>query len=285
LKLESLQHTGSFKLRGAANKILSLTPGEQQRGVITVSTGNHGRAVAYIARRLGLNAVVCVSEHVPTVKIEALEKLGANVIVHGSSYDEAMENATRLQDQQGLTWVDPFDDPHVIAGQGTIALEVLDEMPDVDTMIVPLSGGGLISGIALTIKSVVPGVRVIGISMCRAPVMYHSLRAGAPIEMEEEETIADALAGGIYLGNRFTFRLVQQYVDETYLVTENEIADGIAFAINEHHLVVEGGAAVGIAALLRHQLSLEGKNVVVVISGSNVDSFLLAKIIQGEFRP
>lgn len=285
LKLESLQDTGSFKLRGAANKILSLTPAEQQRGVITVSTGNHGRAVSYVARRLGLNAVVCVSEHVPSVKVEALKNLGAEVAVQGRSYDEAMTYATRLQDQQGLTWVDPFDDPFVIAGQGTIALEILDEMPNVDTIVVPLSGGGLMSGIALTIKSIAPDIRVIGISMDRAPVMYHSLRAGAPIEIEEEPTIADALAGGIYLNNRFTFRLVQQHVDETYLVTEDEIADGMAFAMNQHHLVVEGGGAVGIAALLHRRFSLTGQNAVIVVSGSNVDSLLLAKIIQGEFRP
>jgi len=285
LKLESLQDTGSFKLRGAANKILSLTPAEQQRGVITVSTGNHGRAVSYVARRLGLDAVVCVSEHVPSVKVAALENLGAKVAVHGQSYDEAMAYATRLQEQGGLTWVDPFDDPYVIAGQGTIALEILDDMPDIDTVVVPLSGGGLISGIALAMKSVAPDIRVIGISMDRAPVMYHSLRAGAPIEMTEEHTIADALAGGIYLNNQFTFRLVQRYVDETYLVTEDEIADGMAFAMNQHHLVVEGGGAVGIAALLHRKFSLTGQNVVIVISGSNVDSLLLAQIIQGEFRP
>jgi threonine dehydratase len=285
LKLENLQHTGSFKLRGAANKIHSLTPEEQKRGVITVSTGNHGRAVAYVARLLSINAVVCVSEHVPGVKVQALEELGVEVAVHGSSYDEAMAYATQQQDQRGLTWVDPFDDPYVIAGQGTIALEILDDKPDFDTVIVPLSGGGLISGISLAMKSISPDIRVIGISMDRSPVMYHSLIAGRPIEMTEQHTVADALAGGIYLDNRHTFRMVQQYVDETHLVAEEEIAGGMAFALNQHHLVVEGGGAVGIAAALHRQLSLAGHNVVIVISGGNVDTLLLAKIIQGEFQP
>jgi threonine dehydratase len=285
LKLENLQETGSFKLRGAANKILSLDLEEQQRGIIAVSTGNHGRAVTFVARQLGLRAVICLSEHVPTSKVKALRRLGAEVVVHGQSYDEAMARATQLQQEQGLTWVDPFDDPFVIAGQGTIGLELLDDLPDIDTAIIPLSGGGLISGIALTLKSVAPGIRVIGISMDRAPVMYHSLLAGAPIEMEEEPTIADALAGGIYLDNRYTFRIVQRYVDATYLVSEEEIASGMAFALEHHHLVVEGGAAVGIAALLYRQFTELGRKVVVVISGGNVDNSLLATIIRGEFHP
>jgi threonine dehydratase len=285
LKLENLQHTGSFKLRGAANKTLSLTSEEQSRGVLTVSTGNHGRAVAYVARLLDINAVVCVSEHVPDVKVRALEESGAEVSVRGGSYDEAMAYATQLQDRRGLTWVDPFDDPYVIAGQGTVALEILDEKPNVDAVIVPLSGGGLFSGIAVAMKSIAPDIRMIGVSMDRSPVMYHSLIAGRPIEMTEQPTIADALAGGIYLDNRYTYRLVKQYADETYLVTEEEIADGMGFALNQHRLVVEGGGAVGIAAALHRELSITGQNVVIVISGSNVDPLLLAKIIQGEYRP
>ncbi len=285
LKLENLQETGSFKLRGATNKILSLTPEEQQRGVIAVSTGNHGRAVSYVARQLDINAIICLSEHVPRNKVEALRRLGAEVVVHGQSYDEAMARAARLQEQQGLTWIDPFDDPFVIAGQGTIGLELLEDLPDIDTAVVPLSGGGLISGIALALKSVDSGIRVIGVSMDRAPVMYHSLRAGAPIEMDEEPTIADALAGGIYLDNRHTFRLVRRYVDETFLVSEEEIASGMAFALEQHHLVVEGGGAVGIAALLYRRVNTVGRKVAVVISGGNVDGTLLASIIKGELQP
>ncbi len=282
LKLESLQETGSFKIRGATNKILSLTTQEKERGVITVSTGNHGRAVAYVAQQLDLKAVICLSRAVPSNKIAALERLGAEVVVHGQSYDAATAHATQLQAERGLTWIDPFDDPWVIAGQGTIGLELLETLPHIDTAIVPLSGGGLISGVALALKSAAPHIRVIGVSMTRAPVMYHSLRAGRPIEMEEQETLADALAGGLGANNRHTFRMVQTYVDDTLLVSEQEIAMGMAFALQQHRLVVEGGGAVGIAALLHHKVSLSGQRVAVVVSGSNVDLTALVKIIQGE---
>jgi threonine dehydratase len=214
-----------------------------------------------------------------------MQRLGAEVVIHGHSYDEAMAQATRLQAEQGLTWVDPFDDPFVIAGQGTIGLELLDDMPDIDTAVVPLSGGGLISGVALALKSISPEIRVIGVSMDRAPVMVHSLNAGAPIEMEEEPTIADALAGGIYLDNQHTFRMVRRYVDETFLVSELQIAAGIAFAMEQHHIVVEGGGAVGIAALLHRRVRELGQKVAVVVSGGNLGSALLATIIKGEFRP
>jgi threonine dehydratase len=280
LKLENLQETGSFKIRGAANKLLSLTPEEQARGVIAVSTGNHGRAVAYVAQRLGLNAVICLSQAVPGNKVEALRRLGAEVVVYGESYDEAAERALQLQQERGLTMIHPFDDPFVIAGQGTIGLELLDELPEIDTAIVPLSGGGLMAGIALALKVANPAIRIIGASMDRAPVMYHSLRAGEPIEMEEEETIADALVGGIGLDNQYTFRMVREYVDETLLVSEEEIAAGMAFALEQGHLVVEGGGAVGIAALLHRKAKEVGHNVAVVISGSNVDTSLLVKIVQ-----
>ncbi len=285
LKLENLQETGSFKLRGATNKILSLTAEEQGRGVITVSTGNHGRAVSYVARRLGVHAVICLSQLVPENKIQALNQLGAEVVVHGHSYDEAMARAIQLQDERGLTWIDPFDNPFVIAGQGTIGLELLEDLPQLDAAIVPLSGGGLISGVALALKSIDQRIPVIGVSMDRAPVMYHSLQAGAIIEMEELPTLADALAGGINLDNQHTFRMVQRYVDETLLVSEEEIAAAMAFVLDQHHLVVEGGGAVGIAALLHGKAGSLGRNVVVVVSGGNVDSAVLASIIGGTFRP
>ncbi len=285
LKLENLQETGSFKLRGAANKILGLTREEKLRGVIAVSTGNHGRAVSFVAQHLGIRAVICLSQHVPAHKVEALKRLGAEVVVHGASYDEAMTYAARMQDEQGLIWVDPFDDADVIAGQGTIGLELLEDLPDIDTVVVPLSGGGLISGIGLALKSSDPRIRVVGVSMERAPVMYHSIRAGKPIEMEEEPTIADALAGGIYLNNQHTFRMVRRYVDETYVVSEEEIASGIAFALEQEHLVVEGGAAVGLAALLHGQIEELGQQTAVIISGGNIDSALLTGIITREFQP
>ena len=270
LKLENLQETGSFKLRGAANKILGLPPEARARGVIAVSTGNHGRAVATIARRLGVRAVICLSRAVPENKIAAMQQLGAEVVVYGESYDAAAAHAERLQQEQGLTWVDAFDDPLVIAGQGTIGLELLEELPQIDTAIIPLSGGGLLSGIGLALKAANPGMPIVGVSMERAPVMVHSLRAGRPVEMEELETLADALAGGIYLNNQYTFRLVERLVDETALVSEDEIAAAMAWALTEHRLVVEGGGAVGIAALLHGKVDVGGQNVAVVVSGGNV---------------
>lgn len=278
LKLENLQRTGSFKIRGAANKLLSLSTDELRRGVITVSSGNHGRAVAYVARELGVRAIVCLSTRVPSQKVDAIRRLGAEVVVKGESYDEAEQEAARLRDALGVTVIPPFDDPHVIAGQGTIGLELLEDLPNVDSVVVPLSGGGLLSGIALSLKSADPAIRAVGVSMERAPVMFHSLQAGRPIKMEEEETLADALAGGIGLDNRHTFEMVQAYVDETLLVTEEETADGMAFALENHHLVVEGGGAVSLAALLHSKIRSMGQCIVIVLSGGNVEIPVLMKI-------
>ncbi|MCP4543114.1 MAG: hydroxyectoine utilization dehydratase EutB [Chloroflexi bacterium] len=278
LKTENLQQTGSFKIRGATNKMLNLTDEEKARGTITISSGNHGRAVSYIAKRLGIHAVICMSSRVPSNKVEAISRLGAEVVVHGDSYQDAELHALQLQEERGLTLIDPFDDPFVIAGQGTIGLEVLEDLPKVDTILVPLSGGGLMSGIALAMKSVRPAIRVIGVSMDRAPVMYHSLKAGKPIDMKEEDTIADALVGNIGLNNKYTFRMVQQTVDDVVLVSDKEIAGAMVFALEAHHLVVEGGGSVGIAAILHQKATELGRNVVVVISGSNVGIPLLLKI-------
>ena len=279
LKLESLQETGSFKIRGAANKLLSLTADERARGVVAVSSGNHGRAVAYVAQQLGVRAVICVSERVPAGKVEAIRRLGAEVVVYGASYDEAEAHSLRLQAERGLTRVDPFDDPAVIAGQGTVGLELLEDLPQVEAVVVPLSGGGLIAGIAIALKAANPAVRVIGASMDRAPVMVHSLRAGRPLELPEEDTLADALAGGIGLDNRYTFRLVRRYVDETLLVSEDEIAGAMTFALEQEHLVVEGGGAVALAALLYGKVSEPGRTIAVVLSGANVDLPLLSQLI------
>ncbi len=280
LKLENLQETGSFKIRGAANKMLTLTPEERARGVVTVSTGNHGRAVSYVAGRLDIRAVICMPKGVPGNKVEAIKELGPEIVMYGDSYDEAEEHAYRLERERGLTMINPFDDPFVIAGQGTIGLELLEDLPEIDTAIVPLAGGGLIAGIALALKSANSSSQVIGVSMDRAPVMYHSLKAGKPIQMAEEETIADALVGGIGLDNKYTFRMVQELVDDVVLVSDEEIAEAMVFALEKHRLVVEGGGAVGIAALLREKVQDLGRNVAVVISGGNVDISLLLKIAQ-----
>ena len=280
LKLENLQATGSFKIRGAANKLLNLTEEEKTRGVVTGSSGNHGRAVAFVARRLDVSAVICISAQAPSNKVDAIRNLGAEVVVHGESYDESVSHAVQLAEERGLTMIDSFDDPHVIAGQGTIGLELLEDLPKVDTAVVPLAGGGLLGGIALVLKSANPEIRVIGVSMERAPVMYYSLQAGAPLDMEEEETIAHALAGGLGRDNRYTFRMVQKYVDDVVLVSEEAIAEAMVFALEHHHLVVEGAGAVGIAALLDDKVKDFGPNVAVVVSGSNVDIPLLLRIAQ-----
>lgn len=280
LKLESLQETGSFKIRGAANKMLNLTAEEKRQGVVTGSSGNHGRAVSYVARRLGIKAVICLSRRVPNNKVDAISRLGAEIVVHGRSYDESVSHALQLAEERGLTMIDSFDDPFIIAGQGTIGLELLEEFPQLDTAVVPLAGGGLTGGIALALKSANPAIRVIGVSMGRAPVMYYSLQAGTPIEMEEQETIADALAGGLGRDNQYTFRMVQEYVDDVVLASEEEIAEAMIFALEKHHLVVEGAGAVGIAALLHRKVRGVGRNVAVVVSGSNVEIPLLLKIAQ-----
>lgn len=279
LKLENLQETGSFKPRGAANKLLSLNPGARQRGVITVSSGNHGRALAYVAHRLGLRAVVCLSDTVPANKRDAIQKLGAEVVIRGSTYDEAAKEAHRLVEKEGLEMIHPYDDPVIIAGQGTIGLELLEEFPGLDTVVVPLSGGGLLGGIAFALKSADPGIHVVGVMMERGPAMVESLRAGRVVDIVEEPTLADALAGGIK-PNKYTFELIQKTVDETVLVSEQEIAAAMAFALERHHLVVEGGGAVGIAALRAGKLQHLGERVAVVISGANVDMPLLLRIAQ-----
>lgn len=280
LKLDNLQETGAFKIRGGANKLLSLTADEKARGVITVSTGNHGRAVAYVARQLGIKAVICLSKRVPSYKIDAIKRLGAKVVVNSKSQDEAMEQASWLQKKQGLTWIDAFDDPFIIAGHGTIGLELLEDFPEVDTVIIPLSGGGLISGIALALKSANPAIQIIGVSPEVAPAMYRSLKAGHPIEIEEKDSIADALLGSIGLDNQYTFRMVQEYVDDVILLSEDEIAEGIAFALNREHLIMEGAGAMGIAALLARKLKAIRGRVVSIVSGGNIDIPLLLKIAQ-----
>jgi threonine dehydratase len=283
LKLENHQVTGSFKIRGATNKMLGLTREARGRGIVTVSSGNHGRAVSYIARSLGVRAVVCLPETVPENKREAIRALGAETVVKGQNADEAMAYADQLRHERGLTMVHPFDDPMVIAGQGTIGLELLEGLPQLDTVVVPLSGGGLLAGIALAVKSANPSIRTIGVSMERGAAMVDSLKAGKIVDIVEEPTLADALAGGLNPDNTYTFKMIQQYVDDTVLVSEEEIAAAMAFTFKQHHLVVEGGGAVGIAAILHSKVERLGKQVVVVVSGGNVDTSLLMQITQNQY--
>ncbi len=282
LKLENLQVTGAFKVRGATNTILSLSDEDLERGVITVSSGNHGRAVSYVANKMGAKATICVPEPVPDNKRQAIKALGAELVVEGENAVEAMEYADELQAESGLTMVHPFDDLEIIAGQGTIGVELLEDFPDMDTVIVPLSGGGLMSGIAFVVKSIMPKIHVVGVSMERGPAMVESLKAGKVVDIVEEPTLADALAGGLNKDNKYTFQMVQQYVDETVLVSEEEISEAILFCLNQHRTVIEGSAAVGIAALLTNKVQLLGNNVVVVLSGANISLPVLKKIMAGE---
>lgn len=276
LKLENLQVTGSFKVRGAANRMLALSEEDRYRGVVTCSSGNHGRAVAYVAEMLGIPAVICLPEWVDSVKLDAMKMHGAEIVLHGESYDEAEERSFEIRDGRGLTYIHPFDDPHVISGQGTIGLEILEQLPSVSTVVVPLSGGGLVSGIALALGKHDQKIRVIGVSAERARVMHESLKAGFPITFPEEETIANALSGGIGLDNMYTFRLVRDIVDDYVVVTEEEIIGAMAFAAVEEKVVVEGGGAVAIAALLSGKLSEPAGDVAVVVSGGNVDPGVFA---------
>lgn len=284
-KLENLQITGSFKLRGATYKILSLSDAERERGVITVSSGNHGRAVSFAAGKLGLYALICMSETVPANKVHRIKSLGAEVVTKGATYDEAEAHALNLQAQKHLTMVHPFDDPDIIAGQGTIGLEIFEQNPIINTVLIPLSGGGLISGIALALKSLKPDIHLIGVTMERGPAMIESLKAGKVVGVVEQPTLADALVGGIGSENAYTFQIVRQLVDETILVSEEEIAAAMAYAFHQENLVVEGGGAVGLAALLSGKVHDYGKNIVVVISGGNVECQLLCSIIQKNNHP
>ncbi|KPJ94754.1 MAG: hypothetical protein AMS18_03090 [Gemmatimonas sp. SG8_17] len=269
-KLESLQVTGSFKVRGAANRLLALTEEERARGIVTCSSGNHGRAVSYVAELLGIPATVCVPEWVDPVKLAAIKLHGAEAVLHGATYDEAEERSLEIARERGLSYIHPFDDPHIIAGQGTIGLELLEQFPGIDTVVVPLSGGGLISGVAVALKSHDAEIAVVAVSALNASVMVQSLNAGRPITVREDTTLASALSGGIDLNNKHTFRMVRDLVDEHIIVSEEDIRSAMVFAAEEHNLVVEGGGAVGIAAVLGGHGGQLGHNVALVISGGNV---------------
>lgn len=270
LKLEQVQASGSFKLRGASNAILSLDPQRRARGVATFSTGNHGLAVATIARQLGVEATVCVSRRADPAKLEAIRQQGARLEVGGEGQDQAEAHCYELAEQRGLAVIRPFDDPQVIAGQGTIALELLAARPRLSTVVVPVSGGGLAAGIAMTLKAVDPAIRVVGVSMQGGAAMYHSLRAGEPQALEEVETLADSLRGGVGQDNRHTLAMLRQHLDELLLVSEEAIAEAMALLFRQHRLVVEGAAAVGVAALLESGLAPQGE-VALIVTGRNVD--------------
>ena len=279
LKLESLQKTGSFKLRGALNKLLSLSDEQKNMGVIAVSTGNHGKGVAYASSLLGIKSTIYMSSMVPKFRKEAIEALGAKVEIVGKNSDEADLYAKNISKKENITLVHPFDDEDIITGQGTIGLEMIKDFPEVDTVIIPTSGGGLIGGIALALKLQKPTIKIIGVSMKRGPSMYESLKLGKPVDVEELETLADCLGGSIGLDNKYTFNIVKETIDDFILVDEDKIEEGIKLNFLEHKLVTEGAAATSVMVAKDNLSSHLGKNVICLICGGNIESKLITKLV------
>ncbi len=278
LKLENLQFTGSFKERGACNRLEMMSASERARGVVTASAGNHAQAVARHGARLGVSVTVVMPEATPLIKVTATRRFGADVILNGNSYDEAAELAATLGRERGLVYLHPFDDPDVIAGQGTIGLELLEEAPDLDAIVVPVGGGGLIAGVACAVKETNPHVRVLGVEARRFPSMKHALESILPPSLPGGKTIADGIA--VRKVGELTREMVRKYVDEIALVDEAEIAQAVLLLLEREKTVVEGAGAVGIAALLHQRFALDGQRVAVVLSGGNIDVNLIARIIE-----
>ena len=279
LKLETCQPIGAFKLRGAVNAVMSLPEGVA--GVTCCSTGNHGRGVAWAAARRGIRAVICMSELVPKAKVDGIRALGAEVCIIGRSQDDALAESQRLVASEGLVEISPFDDARVIAGQGTIGAEMIEARPDLDMVLVPLSGGGLAAGVAVAVKSVQPQVRVIGVTMDRGAAMHASLAAGHPVEIEEVPSLADSLGGGIGLNNKLSFPLCRDWLDDTILVTEDEIRDAMQVLFFEDRMVAEGASVVGLAAVLSGKVQPEGPTGTIV-TGRNLDMAQFLRIMAGE---
>lgn len=280
LKLENMQPIGAFKLRGAYNAVMSLPNGTA--GVTCCSTGNHGRGVAFAAARRGMRAVICMSKLVPQAKVNGIRAIGADVAIVGTSQDDALAESQRLVEAEGLVEISPFDDPLVIAGQGTIGLEMMEARPDLDTILVPLSGGGLAAGVAVAAKSIDPTVKIIGISMDRGAAMHASVAAGYPVEVEEVASLADSLGGGIGMDNRLSFPLCRDNLDDIVLVTEEEVRDAMQVLFFEDRIVAEGACVVGIAAMLAGKLPSPQGPVGTIITGRNLDMQMFHKIMGGE---
>lgn len=279
LKLECLQDTGSFKLRGAANRILSLPPEMRERGVIACSSGNHGLATARVAAELGILATICVPDWVDPAKLRAIRETGAEVVVEGQSAEASEAVSLRLQQERGLTYVHPFDDREVIAGQGTVGAEILEQLPEVTMVVVPASGGGLVSGVAVAFKASDPGIQVIAATAERAGALAASVREGRLVALPEEQTVASALAGNLGERNRYTVNLVTRLVDRVIPVPEESIRQAMRELYRRHRLVVEGGGAVAVAALANGPRMPPGGPVAAVISGGNIDLSAFQRIV------
>lgn len=276
LKLENTNKTHSFKIRGALNAMLSLDEMQQARGIIAASSGNHAQGIAYAARLSGTRARIVMPKHTPQRKLAGVKRYGGEAILHGDLYHEAEAEARRMEREEGLTYVSAYNDPQIVAGAGTIGLEILDTLPDVERVIVPVSGGGLISGIALAIKSLRPSVEIIGVNAVSGTAMYNALY-GTSYE-DTHETLADALPGDIE-AESITLDLTKQFVDRVVLVSEEAIADAMRFMVREHGWIVEGGGVVGVAALQSGIVPQNDRLTVVVVSGGNVDADTLAHVL------
>ncbi len=277
LKTENLQVTGSFKLRGAYYKISQLSPEQREKGIIACSAGNHAQGVALAATRNGIKSVVCMPDGAPISKVEATKSLGADVCLVKGTYDDARDKAVQLQEETGATFVHPYDDDAVIAGQGTIGLEILDQLENVDAIVVPIGGGGLISGVAFAIKSLKPEVKIYGVQAANAPSMYNSINKKKITTISSVATFADGIA--VKTPGTTTFEMVEKYVDEIITVTEDEIATAILSLIEKEKLIAEGAGAVAVAAALFNKLPIKDKNVVCIVSGGNIDVNILSRVI------
>ena len=275
LKPENLQKTGSFKLRGSGYKIAMLSDEEKARGVIACSAGNHAQGVALAATKSGVKSLICLPDSAPISKIEATKKYGAQVCLVEGVYDDAYNRALELKEERGYTFVHPFDDEDVIAGQGTIGLEIVQEINDIDAVIVPIGGGGLISGVACAIKSMNPSVKVYGVQAAGAPSMLQSVHNGSIGCLESVSTIADGIA--VKQPGEHTFQLVQKYVDDIALVTEDEISSAILALMEKQKMIAEGAGAVSVAAAMFRKFPIEGKRVVSLVSGGNIDVTILSR--------
>ncbi len=279
LKLDNLQRTGAFKERGALNKILTLRPEETSRGVIAASAGNHAQAVAFHAAAHGLKVRIVMPETTPLNKVSRTAGFGAEVLLHGANYDEAYAEALLLSEQHGLTFLHPFDDAAVIAGQGSIGLELLEQVPHLDAVVVPIGGGGLIGGVGCALKELQPSVRVIGVQTERLPSMLRALEQGGPVTLASEATIADGIA--VRRAGTLTYPLVERYVDEIVTVEEEEIAQAILVLLESEKTLAEGAGAIALAALLQAKTSLTGgERTAVLVCGGNIDVSLLAMMIE-----
>jgi threonine dehydratase len=277
LKPENLQITGSFKVRGSAYKIAMLSEEEKAKGVIACSAGNHAQGVALAATKSGIKSLICLPDTAPISKVEATKGFGADVCLVEGCYDDAYKKALELKDSEGYTFVHPFDDENVIAGQGTIALEILNDLDNIDAIVVPIGGGGLISGIAYTAKQIRPSVKVYGVQVAGAPSMYNSVKDGEIECLSSVSTIADGIA--VKQPGENTFRYVSEYVDEIALVTDDEVSSAILALIEKQKMIAEGAGATAVAAVMFYKFDLKGKRVVAVVSGGNIDVTSLSRVI------